>query len=61
MNESIKAEIQAHIENLEAEIERSFNITAKLDPKSDIYWTMFRHYKETQQYQHELKVSLEKL
>jgi hypothetical protein len=60
MNEDIKEEIRAHIENLELEIERSFRITSELDPKTDIYWIMFRHYKETQVYQQELKALLER-
>jgi hypothetical protein len=55
MNEDTKASIRAHIENLELEIEKAFRITSELDPKSDIYWVMYRHYKETQSYQKELK------
>jgi len=61
MNESIKEEIQAHIANLELEIERSFRITSELDPNTDIYWIMFGHYKETKIYQQELNALLERL
>lgn len=47
-NPPTKVEIQKYIQSLKEEEFRSFNLAARLDPKTDLYCEMYKHYKETQ-------------
>lgn len=58
-DQTLKQEVQTYISDMIIEKDRVFNLVARMDPKSEMYWKMFKHYKQLQKKIHTFTADLD--